>query len=144
MLDAEELIRQRLEAITGVAGVHGLPRIDEEAVAGKKLPALFVAPTGYRVAQVMGQLRSVQIVTEYIVVVAIRNVEKTRDGQTPRQHGGEIATSVIQHLLGWQPSPAYQPMQMTTNPPMPMYQKDGLVLLTLGFECPQIINRLSD
>ncbi len=144
MMEAEQLIRARLQNLTGVEGVHGLPALNTDSVAGKKLPALFVAPIGYHVAQVMGQQQAVQIVTEYIVVVAVRNVTDTRDGHASRHDSSSISTQVVEHLLGWQPSALYQPMRMMEKPPIKLFQEDGLLLLTLGFECPQIINRLAD
>lgn len=142
MLAAESLIRQRLATIAGVQGVHGLPAVNVEAVAGKKLPALFVRPLGYRVIKTLGQAQAAQIATDYLVVVAVRNVQDVRDGDAARASGGDIASAVVAHLLGWQPSTDYQPMQLLPQPPLKPHQEDGLMLLSLGFECPQIINRV--
>lgn len=144
MLAAEQLIRARLATIAGVAGVHGLTGLDPDAVSGKKLPALFVTPLGYRVLQTTGQSQAVQVATDYLVVVAVRNVQDVRDGQAARTDGSDIATQVVARLLGWQPSTAYQPMRMQPQPPLKLWQQDGLLLLSLGFECPQIIQRASD
>lgn len=142
MLAAELLIRERLARIEGVAGVHGLPDLSAEAVAGKKLPAIFVKPLGYRVLKTLGQASAVQLATDYLVVVAVRDARDVRDGQGARTQGGDVATAVVAHLLGWQPSEAYQPMQMLPQAPLRLWQEDGLVLLSLGFECPQIVARV--
>jgi hypothetical protein len=56
----------------------------------------------------------------------------------------DIASDVVAHLLGWQPSTAYQPMRLMPQPPLKLHQEDGLMLLSLGFECPQIIQRVAD
>lgn len=144
MLAAEALIRQRLATIPGVQGVHGLPAVDVGAVAGKKLPALFVKPLGYRVLQTTGQSQAAQVATDYLVVVAVRNVQDIRDGQAARADGSDIASDVVAHLLGWQPSTAYQPMRLMPQAPLKLHQEDGLMLLSLGFECPQIIQRVAD
>jgi hypothetical protein len=121
-----------------------LTKVDVEAVAGKKLPAIFVRPLGYRVLQAAGQNQAVQVSTDYLVVVAVRNVHDVRDGQAPRADGGDIASDVVAHLLGWQPSTAYQPMRLMPQPPIRLHQEDGLMLLSLGFECPQIIQRVDN
>ncbi|MDP3926161.1 MAG: hypothetical protein U1E02_34555 [Hydrogenophaga sp.] len=142
MLAAEALIRERLARIDGVAGVHGLPAVSAEAVAGKKLPAIFVKPLGYRVLKTLGQASAVHVATDYLVVVATRSARGVRDGQEGRAQGGDVASAVVAHLLGWQPSEAYQPMQMLAQPPLRLFEEDGLVLLSLGFECPQIIARV--
>lgn len=142
MLAAESLIRARLSTIAGVQGVHGLPSLTTESVAGKKLPALFVKSIGWRMLKTMGQAQAVQVATDYLVVVAVRNVQDVRDGQAARAQGGDLATEVVAHLIGWQPSVAYQPMQLLPQPPLKPLEEDGLLLFSLGFECPQIIARV--
>lgn len=139
MLAAEPLIRARLAAIPDVpGGVASLAEVSLDAVAGRRFPALFVGCNGYRVddAKSPGALR---IATQWLVVVAVRQVADAKGGFDARSAASDLAAEVMARLYRWQPSSDYQPM-LPVAPPRPEYQA-GVLLLPLAFETLQIIKR---
>lgn len=143
MLSAEPLIRDRLKSVPGVLAVHGM--VDPRTVVNMptKFPALFVVHDGFEIDQIMGQTQAAKVSPRWLVIVAVKNVADIRDGHPARDDSTDIATHVIATLMGWQPSPAYQPLQ-PINPPLKPIYNDGLLLYPLAFKAPQIINRLPD
>lgn len=139
MLAAEAHIRARLAAIPGIAGgVHGMGELSLDGVAGKRLPALFLACDGYRVLDDKSP-GAVRIATRWLVVVAVRQVADVTGGTDARAAAADIAAAVMAHLYRWQPSPRYQPM-MPAEAPRPEYSA-GTLLLPLAFETSEIIER---
>lgn len=139
MLAAEPLIRARLADLPGVTGgVHGMAALDLEGVAGKRLPALFVACDGYRVLDDQSP-GAVRIAVRWLVVVAVRQVADVVGGTDARAAASDLAASVMAQLYRWQPSPDYQPM-MPAQAPRPEYAA-GVLLLPLAWETSQIIER---
>lgn len=137
MLDAEPLIRQRLSGIPGVAGVHSLAELSMDGIAGRRLPALFVAPDGYRVLDASSA--RARIAVRWLIVVAVANAARVRDGDAARADAADIAGEAFARLLGWQPSPAWQPMQPGAAP-RPEYVS-GTLLWPLAFETVELIER---
>lgn len=138
MLAAEPLIRARLAALPGIAGVHGLADLDLQGVAGKRLPAVFVACDGYRVVDDKSP-GAVKIATRYLVVVAVRQVADVVGGTDARAAVSDLAAAVMAHLYRWQPAPSYQPM-LPAAPARPEYSA-GVLLMPLAFETTQLIER---
>lgn len=139
MLAAELLIRARLESVPGVAGgVHGMAELDMQSVAGKRLPALFVACDGYRVVDDKSP-GAVRVAVRWLVVAAVRQVADVVGGTDARAAASDIAAAVFARLYRWQPSADYQPM-MPAAAPRPDYAA-GVLLLPLAFETSQIIER---
>lgn len=139
MLAAEALIRARLETLPGVTGgVHGMAELDMQSVAGKRLPALFVACDGYRVLDDKSP-GAVKLAARWLVVVAVRQVADVVGGTDARAAASDLAAEVMARLYRWQPSPDYQPM-LPAAAPRPEYAA-GVLLLPLAFETSQIIER---
>lgn len=139
MLEAEPLIRARLATLSGVAGgVHGMAELDMQSVAGKRLPALFVACDGYRVADDKSSAAA-QVAVRWMVVVAVRQVHDAVGGTDARAAASDLAREVFAALYRWQPSPQYQPMR-AVQPPRPEYAA-GVLLFPLLFETESIIRR---
>ncbi len=138
MLDAEPLIRQRLSDIPGVAGVHSLAELSMDGVAGRRLPAIFVAPDGYRVLDASSA--RCRVAVRWLVVVAVANAARVREGDAAREDAADIARETFARLLGWQPSPAWQPMQPVAAP-RPDYAA-GTLLWPLAFETIEIVERM--
>lgn len=140
MLSAESLIRERLQTLPGVSGgVHGMAELDMQSVAGKRLPALFVACDGYRVVDAKSAAAA-QVAVRWLVVVAVRQVQDVVGGTDARAAASDIARAVFAALYRWQPSPDYQPMQPVASPPRPEYAS-GVLLMPLVFETEEIIRR---
>lgn len=137
MLDAEPLIRDRLAAIDGVASVHALAELSMDGISGRRLPAVFVAADGYRVLE--AQAARARVAVRWLVVVAVASAARVREGDAARAAAGDIARAVFAALLGWQPSPAWQPM-LPVEAPRPEYDK-GTLLWPLAFETAALIER---
>lgn len=137
MLDAESHIRARLADITGVAGVHGLADFGQDGIAGRRLPALFVGADGYRVLDASSA--RCRVAVRWLVVVAVSNAARVREGDAARQDASAIVREAFARLLGWQPTPAWQPMQ-PVSAPRPDYAA-GTLLWPLAFETVEIIER---
>lgn len=137
MLGAEPLIRARLAAIDGVAGVHSLAELSIDGASGRKLPAIFVAADGYRVLE--ASAARARVAVRWLVVVAVASAARVRDGDATRAAASDIARAAFGALLGWQPSPAWQPM-LPAEAPRPEYD-GGTLLWPLAFETAEIIER---
>jgi hypothetical protein len=137
MFEAEALIRQRLTGIAGVAGVHSMAELSLDSVAGRRLPAIFVAPDGYRVLDAASARARVAV--RWLVVVAVASASRVREGDAVRADAANIVRAAFARLLGWQPSPEWQPM-MPTAAPRPEYAA-GTLLWPLAFEAAQVIER---
>lgn len=137
MLDAEPYIRQRLAAIPGAAGVHSLAELSLDGVAGRRLPALFVAPDGYRVLDASST--RCRVAVRWLVVVVVANAARVREGDAARAAAADIIRAAFAALLGWQPTPEWQPMMPVAAPP-PEYAA-GTLLWPMAFEVAQVIER---
>lgn len=140
MFDSEPLIRARLETIPEVAGVHSVAELSQDGMTGRRLPAIFIAPDGYRVVD-ENPYRA-QIAVRWLVVVAVGNAAQARSGDAARLDVATIVRAVIIMLLGWQPTPQQQPMRLARAPAP---EVSGAVLYwPLAFETYEIIERSSE
>lgn len=143
MLDAEQLIRDRLTAkVPGLRGVHSALGLTEQAVAGRQTPAAFVAADGYRVAQVTGQNDAASLALRWLVLIAVRNVAEIRSGHPAREEVDDIIEQTFRALCGWQPAPNHRPLK-PIDPPRPTYT-NGLLFYPLAFESGRLLQRLTD
>lgn len=138
MLAVEALIRERLETVPEVpGGVASLAELSVEAAAGRRFPALYVGALGYRVEDARSP-GAVRIASQWLVVVATRNVADTRGGAKAREAAADLAAVVMARLYRWSPA-GCQPL-IPIAPPRPEYAA-GVLLYPLAFECFQIIER---
>jgi hypothetical protein len=138
MLDIEPLIRDRLAAsVPGLAGVHSAVSLGSEDVAGKRLPAAFVVADGYRVIETTGFGRVSRVASRWLVVVAVRNVAAVVDGAAARADVADLVAACMAALMGWQPRPGLQRMQLI-DPPAPVYDV-GLLLYPVAFEVAAVV-----
>lgn len=138
MLELEPLIRDRIAArVDGLKGVHSAISLTAESVAGKALPAVFVAADGYKVKRVSGQNKGAEILTRWLVIIAVREVSTIRTGERARAATNDIARAALQALMGWQPRPGVGSLACAT-PPRPHYLQ-GALLYPLAFECTEVI-----
>lgn len=138
MLAVEPLIRARLAGIPDLpGGVSSVAELSIEAVSGRRLPALFVGSLGYRVDDAKSP-GAVRIASQWLVVVAVRNVTDAKGGADARAAASDLAAEVMARLYRWQPA-GFQPL-LPINPPRPEYSA-GVLLYPLAFECYEIIER---
>lgn len=131
------IVARVAEAVRGLAGVHGVAGIGAELVAGKRLPAVFVAADGYRVLEVTGQLDAVRVGSRWLCCVAVRNVAEVRAGVAAGGDAADLVEAVLAALTGWQPAPGYQALR-PIDAPRPIYV-DGTLIYPIAFECGQLI-----
>lgn len=138
MLAIEPLIRARLEAIPEVpGGVSGLAELSPEAVAGRRLPAIFVGSLGYRVEDAKSP-GAVRVATQWLVVVAVRQVADVRGGAGARAAAADLAAEVMARLYRWPPEGGSPLLPIAA--PRPEY-REGLLMFPLAFEHFEIIQR---
>lgn len=138
MLAIEAMIRDRLAEIPDVpGGVSSLADLSMDAVAGRRFPALFTGSLGYRVEDAKSP-GAVRIASQWLVVVAVRNVADAKGGADARASASDLAAEVMARLYRWSPA-GFQPL-LPINPPKPEYSA-GLLLYPIAFECFQIIER---
>lgn len=138
MLAVEAQIRARLAAIPDVpGGVSGLAELSPEAAAGKRTPALFVGSLGYRVEDAKSP-GAVRVATQWLVVLAVRQVADVRGGAGARQAASDLAAEAMARLYRWAPEGGSPLMPIAA--PRPEY-REGLLLYPLAFEHFEIIHR---
>ncbi len=138
MLAVEALIRDRLAGIPDVpGGVSSISELSLDAVAGRRFPALFVGSLGYRVDDDKSQ-GAVLIASQWMVVVAVRQVEDVKGGSGARAAASDLAALVMSRLYRWSP-PGHAPL-LPIAPPKSEYSA-GVLLFPLAFECLHIIER---
>lgn len=138
MLFVEPLIIARLAGIPGMAAsVHSLADFSKEALAGRRLPALFVGTQGYRIADARSS-GAVRVACRHLVAVATRHVGDVRGGSGAKAAADDLAVAVMARLHRWQPTPDVGPL-LPIDPPAPEYAT-GVLIYPLAFECLQLIH----
>lgn len=139
MLDVEPLLLSRLATVPGLLGVHSAAELTPEGLtAGRRLPAAFVAAAGWRVLD--AQPRRALVAVTWLVVVAVANAARAHEAAPARAEAGPLVRTVFARLLGWQPSPQWQPLA-----PAPAAQQmrpeylPGVLLWPMAWDTAQLI-----
>lgn len=137
-LDAETQIVALLEqaAIANVKAVLTAGDLATVQENQQTTPALHVIYNGESVPSssgMRGAYGSPQVVyQQWLVVVAVRNVKKIREGEGAREDAGPIMNSVINTLQGKQLSADFPRHLRRTTPPKPKYTT-GFAYFPLAF-----------
>ncbi len=135
MLSLEPLLRARLETIDGLRGVHGLADLTAEKT--KPTPCVYVVYDGGAVLEDKNDGSEARIATDWMVVLAVKNLTKAADGAAAREDAQALATAVRIALMGWRPDQAHQPLRLIKLP-SPEFTS-GLLWLPLVFQTKQIL-----
>lgn len=129
-LDLEPLLIDRLKAqvpaALDVLSAADLPAVGEQAL---RTPALHLYYLGDAFEDRAVQGADLEVEQTWGVVVVVRH---QRGPAAQRGQAGELMTSVIQALQGWEPSPRHGRLQRT-NAPAPLYGDGGMLFLPLYF-----------
>lgn len=137
MLGIEPLLRDRLEEIPELLGVHGLPDLADAQQLGKPCPCAFVAFDGYRVLELSAQNRAARIETRWLVVLAVKSAARTADGAAARAAISPLANAVLSKLIGWCPAAQYKPLALDSAP-APIFEA-GHLLFPLAFTSIHVV-----
>lgn len=131
-LDLEPLLIDRLKAqvpaALDVLSAADLPAVGEQAL---RTPALHLYYLGDAFEDRAVQGADLEVEQTWGVVLVVRHL---RGPAAQRDQAGEMMTSVIQALQGWEPSPRHGRLQRT-NAPAPLYGDGGTLFLPLYFTC---------
>lgn len=135
MLSLEPLLRARLAAIPGLAGVYGLAELGAEK--SRPAPCAYVVFDGAQVVETNPPYDKARLAARWLVVLAVKNVAAAADGRAARADAQPLVAAVLKSLMGWRPDRAHQELKLVECA-RPEFQ-GGLLLLPLVFETSQIV-----
>lgn len=98
--------------------VHVLEAADLIGVAEATqfTPAVHVVYQDYSPPESRSDGLAARMEQTWLVVVAVRNMRDLRTGDAARADAGQIASRVLQALMGFKPEPASKPLRLVRGP----------------------------
>lgn len=109
-------LRERVPALRAVSGAADLANIKESAAPS---PAVFVLYDGERIGETSHDRRQQVVMQRWLVVLFVKHAGQD-GGVALRATAGELLTSIIAALSGFQPGFLFSPL-LRVNAPRPGY-----------------------
>lgn len=138
MLALEPLLVARLEEISGLKGVYGLPELSALDGIGKAGPCVYLIFDGYRVLENSGNRQAARIETRWLAVVSVKSAAKSADGAPARSLAAPWVQAVLGKLLGWKAGQGFRELALAPAPRSEFAA--GNLMFPLAFTCEHIVS----